>query len=302
MTAPAWLSAVDTLTSSHNGGDLIDGPARFTWHTFEAPYQLTAEQGARSLIRAGNEVHFVLHPRGGLVQLLPATVAGRGLENRPGGVQTNRLGRTHLQVEVIGFADHPFTSDLNAAGRSDLARLVGFARAHGIPDVWPAGPPPRYPGGASPRGVRTWTMRAGHFGHSQVPENNHGDPGALDTRVLFATTPPPLEDHVQIYVKPDGAAQPGDGYLAVTPGGVHALTGVEWAVLKTDPAAQLIAVPRADWQGLRDLADVDAQPVDIPALAREIVAQLPSTPAGLMADIIAARTADLLWARLAPTP
>lgn len=188
-TAPAWLPGVTRVSSTHDGGTLLDGPRRMTWHTFEAPYALTAVQGAASLIRAGNEAHFVLHPWGGLVQLLPATRAARTLANPAGGVQTNRLGRVHLQVEVIGWAARPFTASLTTAGRRDLARLVAYARSLGIPDVWPAGPPPAYPGGVSARGQRTWLMKAGHFAHSQVPENDHGDPGAIDIQALLAKPP-----------------------------------------------------------------------------------------------------------------
>jgi hypothetical protein len=297
-----WIPGVDTMASGHNGGTLLPGPRRMTWHTFEASYDLTAEAGARALVKAGNEVHFVLHPHGGLVQILGANVAGRGLENHPGGVETNRLGLVHLQVEVIGRAASPFTADLSDAGRRDLATLMKFARDHEIPDVWPAGSPPEYPHGSSPRSVATWTREGGHYGHSQVPENNHGDPGAIDVDVLFGASTPlppvdnPQEDDVQFYAAPDPAGQPGDGYLAITPGGVHVITGIEWEVLKGDPAAKLVHLPRVKWESLRAIADPSA--VDIPALASAVLAGLPAETSGLTADTVAAATADVIMERL----
>lgn len=191
MTAD-WLDGATRLPSDHNGGSMTGGPPRWVWHTFEAdPVRLSAAAGARSLIGSGNEVHFTFNPlTGDIVQILPASVAGRGLVNLPGGVQTNRMGSICLQVEVIAFASHPWTGYLTDRGRAGLARLVAFARAHGIPDVWPAGAPPAFPPGDGNRSASIWTSRAGHYGHSQVPENDHGDPGALDLRVLFPPVTP----------------------------------------------------------------------------------------------------------------
>lgn len=165
--------------------------AYWVWHSYEAPYQLTALNGAKSLIRAGNEVHFTFHPiSGDIVQILPANRAGRGLVNKAGGVQTNRQGRCCIQVEVIAYAKRPWTGDLTPAGRKGLAKLIAYAKELGVPAKWPAGPPPAYPNGSSPRSVAVWNGPGGHFSHSQIPENTHGDPGAIDIRTLFAPIAP----------------------------------------------------------------------------------------------------------------
>ena len=195
MSGPEWLTGATRIVSTA-GGTLVGGPPRWVWHTFEAnPRRLSAVAGARVLHAAGNDVHFVFNPlTGDIAQMLPASVSGRALKNAPGGVETNRMGSACIQVEVIGFASQPFTGILTPAGQGGLGRLIRFARAHGIPDVWPAGPPPAYPDGYSVRSAGTWTRHAGHYGHSQVPENNHGDPGALNVRALFASAPatPPI--------------------------------------------------------------------------------------------------------------
>jgi hypothetical protein len=64
-------------------------------------------------------------------------------------------------------------------------------RSWGIPDAWPSGPPPKYVDGTGnvPEDERSraiWLSKAGHYGHSQVPGNSHGDPGAISTSALFA--------------------------------------------------------------------------------------------------------------------
>jgi lysozyme len=114
------------------------------------------------------------------------------------------------------------------------------------------------------------------------------------------TTPQPQEEPMPLYVRPEPNGQPGDGYLAVTPGGVHALTAAEWKVLQTDPAHQVRTLARAEWTALRALADQDRRPIDMAALAAAIVERLPpSTGGGPTAAQIAAATVDLLAARIA---
>lgn len=196
--ASDWIADIPHYPSDNNGGSMLGGPPRFIWHSYEAPYELTVEQACQSLIRAGHEVHFVLHPHGGLAQILPASVAGRGLKNPAGGVQTNRKGDVCIQVEVIAFAKRPFTLDLNASGTVDLRRMVAFATAHEVPRTFPSGPPPAYPSGSDERSVTIWNTKAGHYSHSQVPENDHGDPGAVNTAILLSQSQEPVSKQEDI--------------------------------------------------------------------------------------------------------
>lgn len=309
-----WLDGSVRLPSNNNGGSMLGGPPRFVHHTYEAPYSLDAAAGAKALIRAGNEVHFVFHPlTGHIIQLLPASVAGRGLENRPGGVQTNRMGSVCLQVEVIARAARPWTLDLTPEGMAGLAHLIAFARAHGIPDTWPAGPPPAYPPGNGVRSVTTWTTRAGHYGHSQVPENDHGDPGALDIRALFATAPPQppppapttLEDDVMLFrartASKDGSVPVGSIMSCAVERRWH-IPGTGSPLVSAYIAAggKIVEV---DGQDIVDAFPVDAAVpvtppsavVDVaalaPAVADEILAKLPADLAAQVAADLAARLA-----------
>lgn len=301
MTGPDWLDGAVRIASSA-GGRLVGGPPRWVWHTFEAdPTRLTAVAGARALRAAGNDVHFVFNPLSGdIAQLLPASVSGRALQNAAGGVETNRMGSVCLQVEVIAFAARPFTAILTPAGRAGLGELIRFARAHGIPDVWPAGPPPAYPSGFSIRSAATWTSHTGHFGHSQVPENDHGDPGALDIRKLFATaapTIPPSRGDTVFVIK-----TPSNGSFAVWPDGDH----MAWVRIDDAMAArwvaggiQQVSLGAADATALMRLQatiqDPDVPPavIDVRALAQELIPLLPQGTA-----LTAERIADVMADRL----
>lgn len=179
--------------STHDGGSMLgpDSLVACVWHTYEAGYGLSAVAGAKGLIADGNELHLTFNPvQGGIAQVMPADRAGRGLVNLPGGVQTNRLGKFRVQIEVIARASRPWTQDLTEAGHRDLDKIVSWLRDDlGIPDAWPDGPPPAYPlprGVTADRDVHTWLTHSGHYGHVNAPENDHEDPGAIDIRVITA--------------------------------------------------------------------------------------------------------------------
>jgi hypothetical protein len=296
MAGPDWLDGAARVAGS--GGMMLGGPPRWVWHTYEAGYSLTALNGAKGLVSAGNDVHFTFHPlTGDIVQMLPASQSGKGLVNTAGGVQTNRMGTVCIQVEVIARAARPWTGDLTAAGRAGLARLIGFARAHGIPDVWPAGPPPVYPPGSGNRSASIWTTRAGHYGHSQVPENDHGDPGALDVRALFAPiTPPPTprpipREGTMLYRATTDSVSPKPGEPgAVTKGSImdvslnrRAHIPAAGSPLVESYLAAGYVIPSCPGQDIVDAYPIDVATekppapatVDTVALARELIAGLP---------------------------
>jgi hypothetical protein len=199
VTAPLWLPGITYLKSTNNGGSMTGSDNYFTWHTYECGYDVSATAGARGLITQGTEVHFCFNPvTGELVQILPADVAGRGLVNLSGGVQTNRQGRVNLQVEVIGRASRPWTQDVTAAGRKGVAKLVDFADQWGVPRTHPngdQGPFDKY--APTNRSVTGWNGPGGYFCHAQVPENDHWDHGAVkftDLWTIADTINHPQED------------------------------------------------------------------------------------------------------------
>lgn len=127
--------------------------------------------------------------------------SSRALVNRPGGVATNTLNVT--QVELVGTCDPVTHAKWAAAGQAHifwpqapewaLAEVAVFLRwmnaEHGVPlagpKSWPAYPS-SYGATAARFSFAEWNAFAGVCGHMHVPENDHGDPGALDFTHLLA--------------------------------------------------------------------------------------------------------------------
>lgn len=236
--------------------------------------------GAVQTLRARNVMsHEVVDIREReIVQLVPLDRPARALLNRPGGVETNNRGGV-VQVELVGFASR---STAEAAGRPDgpimpeltddeLAWLGRYVRdlcaRCGIPFTFPL-PFLPYPQSYGNNGVRLsfdqWMRVEGVIGHMHVPENDHGDPGALDVARMAALSAPapaqlrPLveeEDDDMYFVKddrPDWAIwqvyrHEASGLLVR-----RHVTGVEWGVLGPRFEPQLQVLP---WTTVEQLAE-----------------------------------------------
>ncbi len=130
--------------------------------------------------------HIMLDPfTGYTVQYYPADVGGRALS------RWNEDGYVHLQIEiyfspgVIRNGEQYFTVDQTPC--RGLVEFDAWAESWGVPLVWPMGAP----SWDSNRSVDVWNTWAGHYGHSQVPGENHIDPGPMPSfRRLTARTPP----------------------------------------------------------------------------------------------------------------
>ncbi len=119
-----------------------------------------------------------------IFQHIDTSEGARALRNDPGGVQTNR--DSAVQIELVGFAHLP----KDGRALTNLARLCRWIeQTHGVPRTWPAGLPRparngRDPGGHN-RDPQIWDSTSGHYGHSQVPENTHWDPGYTQAEATF---------------------------------------------------------------------------------------------------------------------
>lgn len=121
--------------------------------------------------------------------------SGRALRNDAGGVETNTLNA--LQVELVGTCAPATAAAWRKAGRAfvfwpdapqaaleDVAEFVAWAHVHlGIRLESPAAVWTPYPESYGEGGQRftfdRWRKFYGWCGHQHVPENSHGDPGAL---------------------------------------------------------------------------------------------------------------------------
>ncbi len=156
---------------SGSAGSFTGGPFKIVHHTTEG----SSAQGAfDAFTKHRSDPHFTVD-RTTIFQHIDTDVAARALRNAAGGVETNR--DSAVQIEVVGFAG----ASKNAQTLRNVARLCRWIEAkHGVPSVWPSGPPRPARNGGDPGGhnrdIANWDKKGGHYGHSQVPENVHWDP------------------------------------------------------------------------------------------------------------------------------
>jgi hypothetical protein len=111
---------------------------------------------------------------GHVEQFYPASQSARAL------VAWNEDGAVNIQVEalfspgcVVDGVTYATLADTPCVGLGDLLNWMdGF----GIPRVWPMGSP-QWQGNS--RDVGIWNSQAGHYGHCNVPDNTHTDPGPM---------------------------------------------------------------------------------------------------------------------------
>jgi hypothetical protein len=192
----AWFPQARRVDVGGGCGAMRGGPPRAVHHTTEGS---TIDGAVATYRKTGNYPTLTIdYAKDDVVQHLPANVGATAVKNAAGGVDTNREGLYCIQVEWVGQAAHPFTSDgrggLKPAGPKVRA-FLDWLRSLGIPDAWPMGAPKAYPGSYGlnngDRDPKVWASKAGHYGHSQVPENEHGDPGAVDPSFVRQTNHAP---------------------------------------------------------------------------------------------------------------
>lgn len=178
-----------------NTGAMNGGSKKATWHAtsninadgksnaFELESNYFANGGK------GSAPHLIWDPfTGQIAQYFPANSRALALRNY-GSNQTNRSGTYNIQIEVV------FASGMTRDGKKythisetpckGLDKIMAWLRSLGIADTWPGGAPTGWT-----RDTVSWAMydgTSGHYGHHQVPGNDHTDPGKMPN--LFATTP-----------------------------------------------------------------------------------------------------------------
>jgi hypothetical protein len=214
--------------------------------------------------------------------------SSRALRNLAGGVQTNTLNVT--QVEIVGTCDptthtkwgstpHLYTPELPTWAIRDLAAFARWAHdQHGVP--LSSGLEFRaYPSSYGNSSVRMtssqWNAFSGHCGHQHVPENDHGDPGAIDFNRLLALA--------------KGTTEEDDD---VTPEDILKIASASAAATATKLIAGGGVLENSDIS--RIAAAVAAKPVTLTDAQIQAIAASP-----VLAENIAARVDAKLAARLA---
>lgn len=182
-----WLPGVTRQNFGTNGGSFTGGPGKVVVHTTET-------QGWPGYAGGSTCPHFTVRWNGKVLearQHVSLAHASRALRNPPGGVQTNR--DSAYQIEVVGTCDKGGASHKagaflwDTASDAALAALGEFitkvARATGtslyVAKDW-VDYPTSYGAGGQRFSLSQWDNFSGVCGHQHVPENTHGDPGAMN--------------------------------------------------------------------------------------------------------------------------
>jgi hypothetical protein len=181
-----WIPEAERLGSGSIGGamDTPNAPPRVVWHTTESGAGNAAFTNVGAyLSSAASEPHILYDPTTDrLGQYGPLNQSARALRNA-GSVRTNRTGKVCIQIEVLAKAGAAFTGYWKPG--PNFRALLRAIRSWGVPDEWPAGRLAQSYSDDSPRSLSIWQTRGGHYGHSNIPGNDHWDPGAIDRTALL---------------------------------------------------------------------------------------------------------------------
>lgn len=173
-------------------------------------------------------------------------VSSRALVNKSGGVETNTLNV--CQVEIVGTCDpsthkkwgstpHLYAPDLPDWAIRDLGAFAKWANAnHGVPltsGVTFKAYPSSYGNSSVRMSTARWNSFTGHCGHQHVPENDHGDPGALPIAAILAaakggTTTPSTSGELDMDAKAVSAAVWDRDEIPAPPSASTAKTNPTW--------------------------------------------------------------------------
>jgi hypothetical protein len=234
-------------------------------------------------------------------------VSSRALVNLAGGVQTNTLNV--CQVELVGTCDPATHAKWGSAAHiywpqapdwalAEVARFLAWMNAqHGVPlsgpTKWPAYPASYGTSNGARMSNATWTDFSGVCGHLHVPENLHGDPGAIDfARLIALAKGTTEEDDMALTTDDIGKVATAVAAKLIAGGGVLETSDVDRVTAAV--AAAFTAGETAQTAAIQ--AALAKLPVTV-ALTDAQIQALAGSPA--LAEAIAERVAVKLAARLA---
>lgn len=220
--------------------------------------------------------------------------SSRALVNLAGGVETNTLNV--CQVELVGTcapathtawgsSPHIYWPQAPDWALTEVARFLTWMHTnHGVPlsgpSKWPAYPSSYGTSNGARMTGAAWNGFSGVCGHLHVPENVHGDPGAIDFAKLIAlaqggteeTDMPTLREIAEAVLTTDGIiANPVTGTdnafitLSTSVRNIEIVTRRTEIAAKATAAAQTAAITAM----AAALGKVDAA-LDVPALVAEV--------------------------------
>lgn len=180
------LPGFEVIPATNAGGSFNGSPWKLCLHTTEG----SSIEGAVGAYRVNTGwPHITCDPaRRRKAQHYELNLSSRALAHPSGTPETNRAGI--INIEIVGFA-----AQTGAWPKDWLAWLAAdvFAPVRAVCPFALAAPlfvayPSSYGLGASQRFSRAmFAGYSGIIGHQHVPDNDHGDPGALDVATIIAT-------------------------------------------------------------------------------------------------------------------
>jgi hypothetical protein len=128
----------------------------------------------------GMAPHILWDPfHGTFAQFYPANSRSKSVVDLAGGTRTNRAGQVVIQIEALFFpycrVDGKVYAKLSDTPCKGWQQLQDWVHSWGVANAWPMGRPVDF---TSHRSESVWETQGGWYGHSQVPENTHQDPGS----------------------------------------------------------------------------------------------------------------------------
>jgi len=204
-----WLPGAEKH-SVGNFGAMEGGPSRATWHitSNSKDWSFGNELGWFTGGGAGVAPHLLWDPfTGQIAQFFPADSRSLSLQNA-GTVRTNRTGKYNIQIEIVFTAGETVNGKVYhtvaETPRKNLGVIISWIRSLGIADGWPGGAPVSF--SRDTVSIDTWLSNGGHYGHNQVPGNDHVDPGPLGDLFHLGGGAPPKPSPIY-------APFPGDKYF-----------------------------------------------------------------------------------------
>jgi len=186
-----WYPGAQRHDLRSGKGTMDGGPARVTHHITSNNRDWTFKNELGWFTGGGSSVAptILADPfTGEVAQFFPADYRSLSLKNA-GDVRTNRTGKYNIQIEWVftegEVVDGKRYYSLKDTPLKPWPGLLAWIRSLGIVDGWPGGVPASF--ARDTVSLATWTGKGGHYGHNQVPGNDHVDPGPMPD--LFGASP-----------------------------------------------------------------------------------------------------------------
>lgn len=190
-----WLPGA-TKHDLGNHGAMEGGAARATHHITANKNDHTFSNEYGWFIGGGASVapHILADPfTGQVAQFFPADSRSLSLKNA-GDVRTNRTGKYNIQIEWVFTPGETVNGKvyhtLEETPMKPWPAIRAWLKSLGVPETFPGGAPTAF--ARDTVSLDTWLHKAGHYGHNQVPGNDHVDPGPMGNLFGVVAKPAPV--------------------------------------------------------------------------------------------------------------